>query len=418
MNRLRSVDSEAAALVEAELKRQNTTLELIASENFVYEAILEAQGSIMTNKYAEGYPGKRYHGGCEQIDLMEDLARQRACQLFKADHANVQPHSGVNANLAAYMALIQPGDTILGMFLQHGGHLSHGSKVSITGSFYRSFFYGVNPDTELIDYDEVRSKALEHKPRLIIAGGSAYSRTIDFSIFREIADEAGALFLVDMAHIAGLIAAGVHPSPVEYADIVTSTTTKTMRGARGGFILCGKARADAVDRAVFPGTQGGPILQNVLAKAVTFKMAMQPAFRQYQEQVVKNADLLARSLRDRGLRIVTGGTDNHLLLVDLQPANLTGHQGEMILEELGITVNKNMIPFDPRPPAVTSGIRMGTAAITSRGMKEDEITEIASIIAAALGEGENLDPAPYRQRVMELCRQFPLYLDPLEFAAL
>ncbi len=418
MNRLRSVDSEAAALVEAELKRQNTTLELIASENFVYEAILEAQGSIMTNKYAEGYPGKRYHGGCEHIDLMEDLARQRACQLFKADHANVQPHSGVNANLAAYMALIQPGDTILGMFLQHGGHLSHGSKVSITGSFYRSFFYGVNPDTELIDYDEVRSKALEHKPRLIIAGGSAYSRTIDFSIFREIADEAGALFLVDMAHIAGLIAAGVHPSPVEYADIVTSTTTKTMRGARGGFILCGRDRADAVDRAVFPGTQGGPILQNVLAKAVTFKMAMQPAFRQYQEQVVKNADLLAQSLRDRGLRIVTGGTDNHLLLVDLQPANLTGHQGEIILEELGITVNKNMIPFDPRPPAVTSGIRMGTAAITSRGMKEDEITEIASIIAAALGEGENLDPAPYRQRVMELCRQFPLYLDPLEFAAL
>ncbi len=418
MNRLRSVDSEAAALVEAELKRQNTTLELIASENFVYEAILEAQGSIMTNKYAEGYPGKRYHGGCEQIDLMEDLARQRACQLFKTDHANVQPHSGVNANLAAYMALIQPGDTILGMFLQHGGHLSHGSKVSITGSFYRSFFYGVNPDTELIDYDDVRSKALEHKPRLIIAGGSAYSRTIDFSIFREIADEAGALFLVDMAHIAGLIAAGVHPSPVEYADIVTSTTTKTMRGARGGFILCGKDRADAVDRAVFPGTQGGPILQNVLAKAVTFKMAMQPAFRQYQEQVVKNADLLARSLRDRGLRIVTGGTDNHLLLVDLQPANLTGHQGEIILEELGITVNKNMIPFDPRPPAVTSGIRMGTAAITSRGMKEDEVSEIASIIATALGEGENLDPAPYRQRVMELCRQFPLYLDPLEFAAL
>ncbi len=418
MKKLASVDPEAARLVEAELYRQNTNLELIASENFVCEAILEAQGSILTNKYAEGYPGKRYHGGCEHIDKIEELAIKRACDLFGAEHANVQPHSGVNANLAAYMALINPGDTILGMLLQHGGHLSHGSKASITGNFYRGVFYGVSPDTEIIDYDGVEEIAKKHRPRLIVAGGSAYPRQIDFARFREIADQVGAFFLVDMAHIAGLIAAGLHPSPVPHADVVTSTTTKTMRGARGGFILAGKKWASAIDRAIFPGTQGGPILQNVLAKAVTFRMAMTQAFRQYQGQVKSNAAFLADRLQEKGLRIVSGGTDNHLMLVDLQTADLTGQKAEEILGSIGITVNKNLIPFDSRPPTVTSGIRIGTAAITSRGMKEREIEEIATIIFSALQEGTSLDPAPYRRKVHDLCQRFPLYLDPLEFACL
>ncbi len=418
MKKLALVDPEAASLVEAELYRQNKNLELIASENFVSEAILEAQGSILTNKYAEGYPGNRYHGGCEQIDKIEDLAIKRACDLFGAEHANVQPHSGVNANLAAYMALLKPGETILGMLLQHGGHLSHGSKASITGNYYKGIFYGVSPDTEMIDYDEVEEIAKKHRPQLIVAGGSAYPRTIDFARFREIADLVGAFFLVDMAHIAGLIAAGIHPTPIPYADVVTSTTTKTMRGARGGFILSKKERAKAIDKAVFPGTQGGPILQNVLAKAVTFRLASTNTFREYQAQVKTNAAFLADRLQEKGLRLVAGGTDNHLMLVDLRPIGLTGKEGEEILESVGITVNKNLIPFDPNPPAVTSGIRIGTAAITSRGMKEREIEEISDIIFGSLTKDPSLKRDIFRKKVYDLCQEFPLYLDPFEFACI
>jgi len=414
MYNLTAADPEVSALVARETIRESSTIELIASENFVPPCIMEAQGTVLTNKYAEGYPGNRYHGGCEVIDEIESLAIDRARALFGADHANVQPHSGVNANLAVYMALLEPGDTILGMDLSHGGHLSHGSKVSITGKYYRAFSYGVVPETEQIDYDQVESLAKEHKPRMIIAGGSAYSRIIDFARFREISDRTGAYLLVDMAHIAGLVAAGVHPSPVPWADAVTSTTTKTLRGARGGFILCRSGHAAAIDKAVFPGTQGGPILQNVLAKAVTFRLAATEEFRRYARQVRANARTMAACLADAGLRIVSGGTDNHLMLVDLRPWNLTGVAAENALAKVGITVNKNMIPFDSASPRVTSGIRIGTAAVTSRGFTENEIERTARIISGVLQEPEGFDPARYRREVTRLCREKPLYLTPLE----
>lgn len=417
MYRLGAVDPEAASLLAKELIRECTTIELIASENFVPECIMEAQGSILTNKYAEGYPGKRYHGGCEVIDEIESLAITRAKTLFGAEHANVQPHSGVNANLAAYMALLEPGDVILGMDLRHGGHLSHGSKVSITGKYYRSFAYGVDEKTERIDYDQVADIAGTCRPKLIVAGGSAYSRIIDFGRFREIADSTGALLMVDMAHIAGLVAAGVHPSPIPWADVVTSTSTKTLRGARGGFILCRGKYAAAIDKAIFPGTQGGPILQNVLAKAVTFRIAATEGFRKYARQVQINAARMAETLSSLGLRIVSGGTDNHLMLVDLRPWEQTGAKAEEALGRVGITVNKNMIPFDPAPPTIASGIRIGTAAVTSRGFQEEEIERVAGIIGRVLHEEEGFDPAPYRDEVTDLCRLNPLYLTPLEFGS-
>ncbi|MFW6026221.1 MAG: serine hydroxymethyltransferase [Candidatus Woesearchaeota archaeon] len=418
IKKLRKVDPESAKWLDKELKREVMTIELIASENFVYESILEAQGSILTNKYAEGYPGKRYHGGCRYIDEIESLAIERAKKLFKADHANVQPHSGVNANLAVYMALIKPGATILGMNLKHGGHLSHGSKVSITGQYYNSYTYGVKEDTGLIDYEQVENLALKHKPELIIAGASAYSRQIDFNKFREIADKIDAYFLVDMAHIAGLVAADLHPNPAEYADIVTSTTTKTMRGARGGMILCKEEFKKAVDKAIFPGTQGGPILQNVLAKAVTFKVALEDEFKDYQKQIIKNAKTLAKKLKDNGLEIVSGGTDNHLMLVDLRPWNLTGREAEEALKEVGITVNMNLIPHDPKPATVTSGIRIGTPAVTSRGFIEEDMKKLGDIIISVLKETQKGEISKsHRKEVEKLCKKNPLYLDRLEIGS-
>ncbi|HQA46904.1 MAG TPA: serine hydroxymethyltransferase [Bacillota bacterium] len=419
MNRLNIVDPEIAHWLEKELVREITTIELIASENFVYPSVLEAQGSVLTNKYAEGYPGRRYHGGCEYIDPIESIGIERAKKLFGAEHANIQPHSGVNANLAAFMALLNPGDTIMGMNLQHGGHLSHGSRVSIVGRFYNAVDYGVSRETELIDYDEVESIAKKHRPKLIIAGASAYSRIIDFKAFRDIADSVGAYFMVDMAHIAGLVAAGLHPSPVPYADIVTSTTTKTMRGARGGIILCKEKYAEKVDKAIFPGIQGGPILPNLMAKAVTFKIAMTEQFREYQGRVIKNARRMAENLARNGFRIVSGGTDNHLMLVDLRPIGITGQQAEELLQKVGITVNKNMIPYDTTSPAITSGIRIGVAAVTSRGFVEEDIDKVADIIVELLKNangGADLDE--YRERVLALCRKHPLYLEPFEMGGM
>ena len=419
MNRLNIVDPEIAHWLEKELVREITTIELIASENFVYQSVLEAQGSVLTNKYAEGYPGKRYHGGCEYIDPIESIGIERAKKLFGAEHANIQPHSGVNANLAAFMALLNPGDTIMGMNLQHGGHLSHGSRVSIVGRFYNAVDYGVSRETELIDYDEVANLAKKHRPKLIIAGASAYSRIIDFKAFRDIADSVGAYFMVDMAHIAGLVAAGLHPSPVPYADIVTSTTTKTMRGARGGIILCKEKYAEKVDKAIFPGIQGGPILPNLMAKAVTFKIAMTEQFREYQGRVIKNARRMAENLARNGFRIVSGGTDNHLMLVDLRPIGITGQQAEELLQKVGITVNKNMIPYDTESPAITSGIRIGAAAVTSRGFVEEDIDKVAEIIVELLKNANGgADLEVYRERVLALCRKHPLYLEPFEMGGM
>ena len=419
MNRLNIVDPEIAHWLKRELVREITTIELIASENFVYPSILEAQGSVLTNKYAEGYPGRRYHGGCEYIDPIESIGIERAKKLFGAEHANIQPHSGVNANLAAFMALLNPGDTIMGMNLQHGGHLSHGSRVSIVGRFYNAVDYGVSRETELIDYNELADLAQKHRPKLIIAGASAYSRIIDFKAFRDIADSVGANFMVDMAHIAGLVAAGLHPSPVPYADIVTSTTTKTMRGARGGIILCKAKYAEKVDKAIFPGIQGGPILPNLMAKAVTFKIAMTEQFREYQGQVIKNARRMAENLAENGFRIVSGGTDNHLMLVDLRPIGITGQQAEELLQKVGITVNKNMIPYDTTPPAITSGIRIGVAAVTSRGFVEGDIDKVAGIIVELLkNANDEADLDAYRERVLDLCRKHPLYLEPFEISGM
>ncbi len=397
-------DPELYSAMMEEKERQNINIELIASENFVSETVLEAMGSHLTNKYAEGYPGKRYYGGCEFVDKVEDLARDRAKKIFGADHANVQPHSGSNANFGVYFSVLKPGDKILGMDLSQGGHLTHGSPVNMSGSYFDVVFYGVNKETETIDYDQVRETAKREQPKLIVAGASAYSRFIDFKAFREIADEVGAYFMVDMAHIAGLVAAGLHPNPVEYADFVTTTTHKTLRGPRGGMILCKSEFAQKIDKAIFPGIQGGPLMHVIAAKAVCFKEAMEDGFIEYQQQVLKNAVVLSQELANRGFRIVSGGTDNHLMLVDLRNKNLTGKEAEKMLDEIHITTNKNTIPFDPQSPFVTSGLRIGTPAVTTRGLKEAEMAELASIIDASLSRTE--DETVLKNRVLELTSKF------------
>jgi glycine hydroxymethyltransferase len=408
-------DPEVARVVESETRRQVETLEMIASENFVSEAVLEAQGSVLTNKYAEGYPGKRYYGGCEHVDISEELARQRACRLFKADHANVQPHSGASANIAAYYSVIKHGDKLMALSLDHGGHLTHGHKVNFSGKHFQIAHYGVDPKTERLDYKVIQDMARAEKPDLLVAGYSAYPRAIDFAPFREVADEIGAKFLVDMAHFAGLVAAGLHQNPVEYADIVTTTTHKTLRGPRGGLILCKEEFAKNVDRSIFPGFQGGPLEHVVAAKAVAFGEALKPEFKTYIEQVVKNAKALAETLVAGGLRLVSGGTDNHLLLVDLTPMNLTGSIAEEALEAAGVTCNKNAIPFDPKPPAVTSGIRLGTPALTTRGMKESEMKKVGQMILDVFKSPHDQDHLKtIRAQVKELTEQFPLYSDRLE----
>jgi glycine hydroxymethyltransferase len=406
---LARTDPEVYRAIQGELKRQRFSLELIASENFCSRAVLEAQGSVLTNKYAEGYPRKRYYGGCQWVDVVEELARERLKKLFGAEHANVQPHSGTQANMAVYFAVLQPGDTILSMSLAHGGHLSHGHPASVSGKLYKIISYGVSRETEQIDYDEVRSLALEHRPKLIVCGASAYPRIIDFARFREIADEVGSFLMADIAHIAGLIAGGVHPSPIPWADFVTTTTHKTLRGPRGGAILCRKEFAELIDKAVFPGSQGGPLMHVIAAKAVAFGEAMRPEFAEYQRRIVENARALARALAAEGFRIVSGGTDTHLLLVDLRPQGLTGVEAERLLEEVGITVNKNAIPFDPQKPTVTSGIRLGTPAVTTRGMGPTEMAEIAKIIAHVLKERSDAARAAARAQVRQLCERFPLY---------
>lgn len=404
------MDPEVAEAIAQEEQRQNNKLELIASENFVSRAVMAAQGGVMTNKYAEGYPGKRYYGGCEYVDVVEELARTRAKTLFGADHVNVQPHSGAQANTAVYFAALNPGDTVLGMNLNHGGHLTHGSKVNLSGKYFNFVDYGVSPDTETIDYDQVRQAALQHRPKMIVAGASAYPRIIDFQRFRAIADEVGAYLFVDMAHIAGLVAAGLHPSPIPYADFVTTTTHKTLRGPRGGLIMCREEWAAKIDKAVFPGIQGGPLMHVIAAKAVCFKEALTEQFKQYQQDIVDNAATLANSLVEHGLRLVSGGTDNHLMLVDVRPKGLTGKEAEEVLEKVNITVNKNAIPFDPEKPTITSGVRMGTPALTTRGFKKDDMINVAHAIAIALEhpqEESYLQEA--RQIVKKLCDKYPLY---------
>ncbi|MDE4085738.1 serine hydroxymethyltransferase [Planococcus maritimus] len=389
MELIKAQDQAVYEAMNAEKERQEANIELIASENFVSQAVMDAQGSVLTNKYAEGYPGKRYYGGCEFVDVVENIARDRLKEIFGAEHANVQPHSGSQANMAVYTAMLEQGDTVLGMNLNHGGHLTHGSKVNFSGMQYNFVEYGVDKDTQLLDYEAVRQAALEHKPKMIVAGASAYSRTLDFAKFREIADEVGAYLMVDMAHIAGLVATGAHPNPVPHAHFVTSTTHKTLRGPRGGLILCKEEFAKKIDKIIFPGIQGGPLMHVIAAKAVAFGEAQQPEFKDYIDQVVKNANVLADSLTAEGIDIVSGGTDNHLLLLDLRSLNLTGKVAEHVLDEVGITTNKNTIPFDPESPFVTSGIRLGTAAVTSRGFKEEEMKEIASIMALLLKNPED-----------------------------
>jgi glycine hydroxymethyltransferase len=410
MKFLREVDPEIATAIEREIERQRTKLELIASENFTSPAVLEAQGSVMTNKYAEGYPGKRYYGGCEFVDIAESLAIQRAKQLFGADHVNVQPHSGSQANMEVYFAVLKPGDTILGMNLSHGGHLTHGSPVNFSGKYFQVVFYGVDKETEQIDFKQVRDLAKEYKPKLIVVGASAYPRIIDFAKFREIADEVGAYIMADIAHIAGLIVAKLHPSPVPYSEFVTTTTHKTLRGPRGGMILCKQEFAQIIDKNVFPGMQGGPLMHVIAAKAVALKEAMTEEFRKYQEQIVKNAKAMAEELKRHGFRLVSGGTDNHLMLVNLTNKNLTGKEAERALDQAGITVNKNTVPFETQSPFVTSGIRIGTPAITTRGMKEAECVQIAKWIATVLQDVTNVDlQKKIAGEVRELCSQFPLY---------
>ena len=391
-----------------ELQRQRDHIELIASENFVSPAVMEAMGSHLTNKYAEGYPGARYYGGCQYVDEVENLARDRAVQLFGAEHANVQPHSGSQANVAVYLALLKPGDTILGMDLSHGGHLTHGSKASISGKYFNACFYGVDPETETIDYDKVRQRAEECRPKLIIAGASAYPRFIDFKRMREIADSVGAYLMVDMAHIAGLVAAGEHPSPVPYAHVVTTTTHKTLRGPRGALILCKEELKKKIDSAVFPGTQGGPLMHIIAAKAVCFGEALKPEFKAYQHQTVLNAAALAKALSEQGLRLVSGGTDNHLMLVDVMSKGRTGMEVQELLDMANITANKNTIPFDTQSVKLTSGMRFGTPAVTTRGMKEPEMAQIAQMIARLIDEGEGA-VAQVKEQTIELCRTFPLY---------
>ncbi len=401
-------DREVAESMKRELSRQQNNIELIASENFVSSAVMAAVGSHLTNKYAEGYSGKRYYGGCQFVDEVETLAIQRAKSLFGCEHANVQPHSGANANLAVFLALLNVGDTVLSMSLAHGGHLSHGSPVNFSGLNYKIVPYGLSDKTETIDYDEVEKLALEHKPKLILAGASAYSRTIDFKRFREIADKVGAYLMVDIAHIAGLVIAGEHPSPVPYADVVTTTTHKTLRGPRGGMIMCKEELAKKIDKAVFPGSQGGPLMHVIAGKAVAFKEAGTPEFKAYQQHVVKNAKTLASTLISEGLELVSGGTDNHLMLVKLTNANITGKELEHLLDECHITVNKNAIPNDPQSPFVTSGIRVGTPAVTSRGMKEADMVEIGKLIAMTVHERENALES-VSKRVAALCKKYPLY---------
>ena len=407
---LNNYDSEVYAACGRELERQRHNIELIASENIVSKAVLLAAGGVLTNKYAEGFPGKRYYGGCVYVDEVEEIARERAKKLFGAEHANVQPHAGANANLAVFFALLQPGDAVLSMSLAHGGHLSHGSPVNISGKYFNIIPYGVSDDTEMIDYDQVEALALEHKPKLILAGASAYPRTIDFARFRAIADKVGAYFMVDMAHIAGLVAAGLHPSPVPYADVVTTTTHKTLRGPRGGLILCREELAKAIDKAIFPGTQGGPLMHIIAAKAVAFGEALQPAFKEYQQQIIKNADALAKALVAKGFRLVSGGTDNHLMLLDLRDKGVTGKELEHRLDEVHITVNKNAIPNDPQSPFITSGVRIGTPAITSRGFKEEQMELIAGWIADVVNDFEGQKERVTKE-VIALCEQFPIYND-------
>lgn len=410
MSFLEKQDPNIQAVINQELARQRDKLEMIASENFVSQAVMEAQGSVLTNKYAEGYPGKRYYGGCENVDVIETLAIERAKRLFGAEHANVQPHSGSQANFGVYFALLQPGDTIVGMNLSHGGHLTHGSPVNVSGTYFNVVPYGVDAETQQIDYDEFRKIVLEAKPKLIIAGGSAYSRQIDFKKMAEVAHEVDAIFMVDMAHFAGLVAAGLHPNPVEYADIVTTTTHKTLRGPRGGLILCKEKYAKAIDKAIFPGIQGGPLMHVIAAKAVALGEALQPEFKVYAQQIIDNAKALAAALQDKGLTIVSGGTDTHVMLVDVRSTGLTGKEAEHLLDEVGITCNKNTIPFDPASPFVTSGIRLGTPALTTRGLQVKDMEEIADIIAAVLNNPE--DKAVHEEaskRVAALCEAYPLY---------
>ena len=405
---IRKVDPQVAEAIGMELDRQRTHIELIASENFVSPAVMAAMGTCLTNKYAEGYPGKRYYGGCECVDIIEELARKRACELFGADHANVQPHSGAQANTAVYFAMLKPGDTVMGMSLSHGGHLTHGSPVNLSGSYFNFVPYGVSPETEVIDYDEVRRMAKECSPKLIVAGASAYPRIIDFKVLRSIADEVGSLLMVDMAHIAGLVAAGEHPSPVPYADFVTTTTHKTLRGPRGGMILCKAEYAKAIDKGIFPGIQGGPLEHVIAAKAVSFAEALTPEFKAYQHQIILNAKALENAFHEEGVRMVSGGTDNHLMLLDFTGTEMTGKMMESLLEDANITVNKNTVPNETRSPFVTSGIRVGTPAATSRGLKEPEMKKVAGWIAKVLREGEPAVPSVKRE-VETLMANYPLY---------
>ncbi len=414
MKRLIDVDPEVANAIQLETERQNSKLELIASENFVSEAVLEAMGSPLTNKYAEGYPGKRYYGGCEFVDVAETLAIERAKQLFGADHANVQPHSGAQANMAAYFALLNYGDTILGLNLAHGGHLTHGSPVNFSGRFFKVIPYSVDAKTEQVDMAEVRRLAKEHRPKMIVTGGSAYPRTIHFDQFKEIADEVGAFLMADIAHPAGIIAAGLHPSPVPHCDLVTTTTHKTLRGPRGGMIMCKAAHAAAVNKNIFPGMQGGPLMHVIAAKAVAFKEALAPEFREYQRQIVANAKALAEAMIGQGFRLVSGGTDTHVMLVDVAVKGLTGKTAESALDKAGLTVNKNAIPFDTKPPTITSGVRLGTPALTTRGMREAEMRTVAALIAEVLADVENAArQASVAAKVRELCSAFPLYPERL-----
>ncbi|WP_299746454.1 serine hydroxymethyltransferase [Rossellomorea sp. y25] len=410
MSKIAKQDPEIYAAIQDELERQRTKIELIASENFVSEAVMEAQGSVLTNKYAEGYPGRRYYGGCEHVDVAENLARDRAKELFGAEHVNVQPHSGAQANMAVYFTILEQGDTVLGMNLSHGGHLTHGSAVNFSGIQYNFVEYGVDEEKHLINYEDVRQKALEHKPKLIVAGASAYPRAIDFAKFREIADEVGAYLMVDMAHIAGLVAAGLHQNPVPYADFVTTTTHKTLRGPRGGMILCREEFAKKIDKSIFPGIQGGPLMHVISAKAVAFGEALKDSFKEYAQNIIDNANRLGEGLVKEGINLVSGGSDNHLLLIDLRSLGLTGKIAEKVLDEIGITVNKNTIPFDPESPFVTSGVRIGTAAVTSRGFGLEDMDEIASIMALTLKNHEDeakLEEA--RKRVIDLTSKFELY---------
>ncbi|WP_077369745.1 serine hydroxymethyltransferase [Anaerosalibacter sp. Marseille-P3206] len=404
---LSNFDPEVMEAINLELNRQRDKIELIASENFVSRQVMEAMGSYMTNKYAEGYPGKRYYGGCEYVDIVEDLARERLKKLFNADHANVQPHSGANANIGVYFSILEPGDKVLGMNLSHGGHLTHGSPVNISGKYFNFIDYGVDEKTQTIDYDKVMEIAKKEKPKLIVAGASAYPRIIDFKKFREIADEVGAYLMVDMAHIAGLVAAGLHPSPVPYADFVTTTTHKTLRGPRGGAILCKAEYAKKLDKAIFPGLQGGPLMHIIAAKAVCFKEALDDNFKVYQQQVINNAKALAEALKEKGFDLVSGGTDNHLILLDLRNKGLTGKKAEALLDEIGVTTNKNTIPFDPESPFVTSGLRIGTPAVTTRGFVEEDMKVIAEIFDLALNESVDRDEV--RAKVKGLCDKYPLY---------